>query len=172
MSVIEYDTANSDSLHLSAGESSAPRGFHRIREVRVQQGMSLRSVARRMHKEPRMLRHEEESSTDLNLSTLYEWQRVLDVPVADLLEEADSPISRPVLERARMVRLMKTAAALKEKANNESLRRLTEMLVDQLVEIMPELKDVSAWHNIGQRRTMEEYGRTLERRIPDDFFRD
>jgi hypothetical protein len=30
------------------------------------------------------------------------------------------------------------------------------------------LKDVSAWHTYGQRRSLEEYGRVLERSISDD----
>jgi hypothetical protein len=46
------------------------------------------------------------------------------------------------------------------------------MLEQQLVELMPELKDVSAWHSIGQRRSPNELGRTAERTLPDNFFHD
>ena len=38
----------------------------------------------------------------------------LDVPIAELLVESDQSLSGPILERARMVRLMKTAAAIRE----------------------------------------------------------
>ena len=68
-----------------------------------------------------------------------------------------------------MVKLMKTAVALLEKADNPQSRRLAQMLFDQLVEIMPELKDIGPWHSVGQRRTLDEYGRAVERVMPDDL---
>ena len=73
------------------------------------------------------------------------------------------------MERARLIRLMKTAAAIHEHSSGEGLKRMSEMLVDQLVEIMPELKDVSPWHTFGQRRNLDEYGRVVERRFSDDL---
>jgi hypothetical protein len=49
---------------------------------------------------------------------------------------------------------------------------LASMLISQLVEVMPELQEVSAWHSVGQRRTQDEMGRIVERTIPDSFFGD
>jgi hypothetical protein len=46
------------------------------------------------------------------------------------------------------------------------------MLEQQLIELMPELKEVAAWHSIGQRRSPNELGRTAERVFPDSFFTD
>jgi hypothetical protein len=92
--------------------------------------------------------------------------------VADLLEEQESPISRPVLERARLVKIMKTAAAILEKAPDLATQRQATMLVEQLVELMPELQNVTAWHAVGHRRSLEEYGRIAERVYPDDSFGD
>ena len=74
------------------------------------------------------------------------------------------------MERARLIRLMKTASAIKESVKSVGARRLATMLVDQLVEIMPELAEVSPWHSVGQRRSLDEYGRAVERRIADDLF--
>jgi hypothetical protein len=37
---------------------------------------------------------------------------------------------------------------------------------------MPELKDVSPWHSVGQRRTQHELGRIAEHPLPDTFFSD
>ena len=108
---------------------------------------------------------QEQEEADLPLSAIYAWQRVLDVPVAELLVDSDAPLSPPVMERARLVKLMKTAAAIMEKAHSNSLKRLVTMMVEQLLEIMPELRDVSAWHTIGQRRTLDDYGRAVERQI-------
>ena len=156
------------------GESSppccrAPQVFHRISEVRRRQGISLRSVARQMGIELREARRQEAASTDLTLSQLHRWQQVLGVPLEELLVESDAPLSRPVMERARLLRIMKTAAAIRERAQSASIRRMAEMFVEQLVEVMPELEQVSPWHAVGQRRSLDELGRTAEQSIPDDF---
>ncbi len=147
------------------------RPLHRLAIVRRQQGVSLRNMARRLDVDASQVSLQEQETTDLSLSVLYEWQKILEVPVADLLVDTDGPLSPPVLERARMVKLMKTAAAIMEKAQSNSLRRLVTMLIEQLVEIMPELRDVSPWHTVGQRRTLDDYGRVVERQLPDDLLR-
>lgn len=148
---------------------SRRRVLHRIQAVRQQQGMSLRSVARHQGTEVSKLREQEIESTDLLLSELYRWQRALDVPVADLLVDSGGPLSRPVMERAQMLRLMKTATALLESSKSiTGVHRMAQMLVDQLVEIMPELATVSPWHSVGQRRSLDEYGRVVERQLSED----
>jgi transcriptional regulator with XRE-family HTH domain len=152
------------------GSSASDRKYHRIAEVRREQGVSLRSMARQMKLDMPTIRREENGSSDLRVSDLIRWQRVLDVPLADLLVDPGTSLSRPVMERARMVRLMKTAAALQEQAKTPGIQRLTTMLVQQLKEIMPELEHISAWHSVGQRRSLDEYGRIVERRMRDDFF--
>jgi transcriptional regulator with XRE-family HTH domain len=147
------------------------RPLHRLAVVRRQQGVSLRNMARRLDVEASQVSLQEQETTDLPLSILYAWQKILEVPVSDLLVDTDGPLSPPVLGRARMVKLMKTAAAIMEKAQSNSLRRLVTMLIEQLVEIMPELQDVSPWHTVGQRRTLDDYGRVVERQLPDDLLR-
>lgn len=156
------------------GNSPAPQTgkpvLHCIADVRQRQGMSLRSAARRMGMDVSELKMLEKETTDMPLSTLYKWQEALEVPVADLLVDQDDPLSAPVLKRARMIRLMKTAVALMERADSKPVERLATMLMEQLVEIMPELKDVSAWHAVGQRRSLDECGRVAEKPLPDDWF--
>lgn len=152
--------------------ANAPRKLHRIREIRMREGVSLRSAARQMGTDIRHVRLQEQESTDLRLSDLHKWQQALEVPVSELLEETEQPLSQPVMERARMIRLMKTAAAIKERATSVAIQRMAEMLCDQLCEIMPELKEVSAWHTFGQRRSLDEFGRIVERRISDDLLND
>ncbi len=154
---------------------AAPRGdqkcLHRLAEVRKQQGISPRNMARRLNVDITTIMQQEEESADLPLSVLYAWQEVLDVPVCELLVDDNAPLSAPVYERAQMVKLMKTAAAILEKAQTNSLRRMVTMLIEQLLEIMPELRDVSPWHTVGQRRTLDDFGRAAERQLPDDFLR-
>ena len=65
-----------------------------------------------------------------------------------------------------MIRLMKTAQAIVEQADSLAVKRFATMLVEQLVEVMPELAEVTGWHSVGQRRTLDEMGQTAMRPIP------
>jgi hypothetical protein len=128
--------------------------------------------------EVREVRRQEQETTDLNLSELYRWQQILGVPIGELLDDNGSPLSRPVMERAHLVRIMKTAKTLKEKAETDdevdpasiAIARLAETLINQLVEIMPELADVTPWHAVGQRRSLLELGKAAERMISEEMF--
>jgi len=141
---------------------------HRIASVREQQGISLRAVARQMGTEIRRLREEEDEDTDLKLSDLYRWQKVLDVPISELLEDPGTTLSNPVMERAQLLRLMKTAMSILENSRSPGVRRMAQVLVEQLIDMMPELESVTGWHTVGQRRRLDEYGRVVERCIPED----
>jgi transcriptional regulator with XRE-family HTH domain len=175
MSVADDWTAASG---FGAASASVPvtttdkRPLHRIAEVRHQQGISLRSASRRTGWTIEQVRDQELPESDLLLSDLYRWQQALEVPVANLLVDLDAPLSSPVLTRARMLKLMKTIRALREIAQDEGVQRMAEMLESQLLEVMPELQDVAAWHSVGQRRTQDEMGRIAEQTIPDTFVRD
>ncbi|NBW85338.1 MAG: XRE family transcriptional regulator [Planctomycetia bacterium] len=147
------------------------RRFHRIADVRQQQGVTLRNVARRLGMPLQIVRRQEESDCDLRLSDLHRWQQVLDVPIAELLEEGDEGLSGPVLQRSRMVKLMKTAAAIRERTEGQPLGRMVTMLIEQILEIMPELSDVTPWHTVGQRRTLDELGRAAGTLVSEDLFR-
>ena len=188
MSIADWDPNASNGLSSPVGKSQSvplnpaasysqspgsppPKPLHRLASVRRQQGVSLRNMARRLKVDVTAVCQQEQETSDLPLSVLYEWQKVLDVPVAELLVDSDGSLSAPVMERARLVKLMKTAAAIMEKAHTPSMRRMVTMLVEQLVEIMPELRDVAPWHTVGQRRTLDDYGRAVERQLPDDIMR-
>jgi hypothetical protein len=152
--------------------ANAKRSLHRIADARRQQGISVRSAARRMHTSMDQVRRQEDPHCDIPLSDLYRWQEALEVPVVDLLIDSNTPLSEPVLTRARLLRIMKTVRAIKESASVVSIHRFTAMLEQQLIELMPELADVAAWHSVGQRRAPTELGRTGERIFPDSFFTD
>jgi len=171
------DAAFSDAARAAAESGAVPtpsrrsRQLHRIADVRRQQGVTLRNVARRLGMSLPVVRRQEEGDCDLRLSDLHRWQQVLDVPVAELLVEGDGQLSGPVLERSRMVKLMKTAVALRERTDGTEAGRLVDMLVQQILEIMPELRDVTPWHTVGQRRTLDDLGRTARSTVPDEVFR-
>lgn len=144
--------------------------WHKIREVRLQQGVSLRSASKRMQMDIGDVRETEKPWNDIPVSLLYVWQEALEVPAQHLLADEEDGLSGPVLKRAQMIRLMKTAAALRERVEDSSAELLVKTLIDQLIEIMPELETVSAWHAIGQRRSLDECGRVAENSLPDDWF--
>jgi transcriptional regulator with XRE-family HTH domain len=173
-------TAVADSDHSEAARAAddgdvvqpdAAAGLHRVSEVRRQQGVTLRNVARRLGIPLPVVRRQEQPDCDLRISDLLRWQEVLEVPVAELLVEGDGQLSGPVLERSRMVKLMKTAAAIRERSSDPGIARMVAMLVEQILEIMPELADVTPWHSVGQRRTREELGRTARMVVSEEMFR-
>jgi transcriptional regulator with XRE-family HTH domain len=178
--IVLMSIGHDSSLDLTVGRVPLPqvpvstdqKPLHRIAEVRRRQGISVRSVARRLHISIDQVRREEEPASDMLLSELLRWQQALEVPLAELLVETDGPLSEPVMNRARLLRIMKTVRAIEEMATSPSIQRFATMLEEQLVELMPELKDVAAWHSIGQRRSHNELGRIEERILPDTFYRD
>jgi len=151
---------------------TADRPLHRLRRVRRQQGVSLHTMAQRLRTTVGDVKWQEQEKADLLLSKLYRWQKVLDIPVAELLVEPDEPLSPPVMKRARMVRLMKTVAAILERSQEPAIERLARMMADQLIEIMPELEGVGPWNAVGQRRTMDELGQAAQRCISLEMLRD
>ena len=120
------------------------RRFHRIATVRRQQGVSLRAAARRLGTTVAELTQRHRNTTDLRLSDLYDWQRILEVPIVDLLVDPGTPLSRPIQRRAQLIRLMKSANAVKSRASSRAIAALAQTMVDQLIEIMPELREVAA----------------------------
>jgi transcriptional regulator with XRE-family HTH domain len=143
--------------------------LQQLGEARRRQGLSVRCVAQRLGMSVGEVRAQEEEDADLLLSELYRWQSVLEVPLEELLSDPQDALSPKVLMRARMLRVMKTAQALRTQARSEAERRLSKLMISQLIEIMPELKEVAAWPTVGHRRTADEMGRIAERTIPDDF---
>ena len=77
-------------------------------------------------------------TADLPLSVLYAWQKVLAVPIAELLVEPEDALTQPVMQRARLVRLMKTALLLLNRAEQRPEQPMAQTLVDRLIEVMPD----------------------------------
>ena len=151
-------------------KQSSQRPFHKISEVRQRQGVTLRNVARRLGIEMAVIRKQEKPDSDLRISDLLRWQHVLDVPLSELLEDGLDQLSGPVLVRSRMVKLMKTAAAIREQVGDNAGSQLVSQLIGQILEMMPELSDITPWHTVGQRRTLDDVGRTARDTVPDDLF--
>jgi transcriptional regulator with XRE-family HTH domain len=144
---------------------AVPTPLHRIAEVRRQQGISLRAVRQSLGLGSDQVHEQEKENYDLLLSELYRWQQALDVPTAELLVEPAGQLSQPVLARASMIKVMKTAATILESSHDPGILTLAHRLIDQLIDVMPELAGVSAWPAVGQRRTLEEMGRIAQHPI-------
>jgi len=140
------------------------RRLHRLAEVRRQEGVTRRTIARRLGLSPEEVLQQEQGR-DLPLSTLFAWQAALDVPATELLADGDMTLSTPVLRRAQLLRMMKTIMSIVERSKQCSIRRLARFLAGQLVEVMPELKGVGPWPAVGKRRTTSELGQAAFRRF-------
>jgi transcriptional regulator with XRE-family HTH domain len=173
MSIAEFSVPGARTEGVPAMDVPAvPPPLHRLGEVRRRQCVSRRTMARRLNTDVDTIKREERETHDMPLSRLYQWQAALDVPIVELVSDAEEPLSAPVLRRAQMVRLMKTAMAILERSQQVSIRRMAQVLVEQLVEIMPELAEVSPWHSVGRRRSQNEIGQAAQRRIMSEFLHD
>lgn len=169
MSIVHVPDTGEDDAELTDDGTS---GLHRIGAVRRQQGLSCRTIARKLNVDVSTIKLQEQPNSDLLLSELYLWQQVLDVPVTELLVETGDHLAAPVLRRAQLVRIMKTAMAIQETTSQEPIRRMSQTLIEQLKELMPELEHITAWHTVGKRRRRDEYGVAAERRLSDNIFLD
>jgi transcriptional regulator with XRE-family HTH domain len=141
---------------------SPSKVYHRIAEVRRQQGLSLRTISRRTGLEAKELRRQEVASEDLRISELQRWQQAMEVPLGELLSESGDPLSPTVRDRAQLVKIMKTVVALSEVVPNTRAERMVEMLREQLLGLMPELAEIVGWPSFGSRRPVEHMGKISE----------
>jgi transcriptional regulator with XRE-family HTH domain len=175
MSIVQLSpstTGNGQDVPISFDAAQFHKPLQRLAAVRQRQGISRRTIARRMNMDLSTVRSQEDETADLTLTQLYKWQEALEVPVSELLYEADESLSPPIMLRAQMVRLMKSALNILENTKQESIRRMSQTLIEQLKEIMPELAGVSSWHAVGQRRRLDELGVAAERRLSEEVFVD
>ncbi len=153
-----------------AASSSVP--LHRLSEVRRREGITRHTVASRLGISEREVQRQEHPCSDMLLSELHRWRKVLQVPTTELLFEPDDELSASIQLRAQLLRMMKTVRSIEERARQASVRRLAGTLVDQIAEIMPELRDTKAWPAVGQQRSQKEPGQAYFRRISRDSLGD
>ena len=89
------ETAAVVPIHL---ESTPP--LHRLGEARRQESISRSNVVRHFGITVREVSRQECNTTDLPLSLLHKWAKVLGLPVAELVEEPDISVSKPLSHRA------------------------------------------------------------------------
>ena len=151
----------------SHSEGKPYSGFplHRLKEARKAQGVSITNLARRLNMDAVDVREQEKPTSDLLLSQLYRWRDILDIPISELLIDPEDVLDDPIKSRALLVRVMKTVRSILETTHETRTQRMAQTLFDQLVGIMPELKEVSAWPYVGQSREFKDYGQAVYRRF-------
>lgn len=144
--------------------------MHRIREVRENEGITIGAMARRMKRTVSELKRQECEDADLRLSEIYRWQSALKVPLMELLAEPGYGVSAEIRHRAGLTRVAKTARSLLRSSRTPATQRLAESLVEQLVEIMPELEEQGAWPDRGVPKAATELGRVAEQVVDSHWF--
>jgi transcriptional regulator with XRE-family HTH domain len=160
---------SADRQPASRYQNGARHPLHRLGLVRRQEGISRRTVAQQLGVTMSEVQRQELGQTDLSLTLLHKWQRVLNVPLADLLVQPGDFLSPPVLRKAQLIQLTKMAMTIAERSTDEPIRRLARRMVAQLVDIMPELGEVRPMPAGGQLRGPEECGRAAEQTLPDQI---
>lgn len=145
------------------------RRLHRLAEVRKQEGVTLSTIARKMATGVGKVRNQEVENADIRLSDLYKWQEALGVPLAELLVDPTTELSRPIQQRAQLVRVMKTALSIRDRARTAVVRRMAQNMIKLLIEIMPELREVRAWQVVGPYGRTVKFGRVIHRIINEDM---
>ena len=144
------------------------KSLHRLADVRRQEGLTRRTVARRLGVSLREVEEQEDPSFDILLSDLYRWQKAMEVPITELLCEPRCDLSPPVQLRARLLLVMKTVRSIQQRAQSAPMKRLVETLIAQIVEVMPDLKDTAPWPVVGRRRHKRDLGQAFFRRLSLD----
>jgi transcriptional regulator with XRE-family HTH domain len=156
----------------AAGQERSHHQLQRLAIVRRQEGVSRRTIARRLGIGLREVQAQEQESADLPLSTLYRWREILDVPISELLEEDVGDLSPPIMFRAKLLQVMRMAVTIYQRTRSAATRRMAQFIAQRLIEIMPELKDTSPWPAVGKSCKRRELGRAARLRPPADLMRD
>ena len=146
-------------------KDSPLRGFHRLAAVRRRERVSLQCVAKHLGIPLREAALQEDPNTDLPLSIIYDWHRVLDVPISELLVEPNESLAESVQTRAQLVRVMKTTMLLRHRTKDSRIGRLAENLFNDLVQIMPELAEVKSLPVHGNIRSQADVPRIISQQI-------
>ena len=156
----------------SNGNHTTTQPLHRIREIRAQQEVTLRALARKMHMPMRDVRTQEDPSCDLPLTALYRWQQALRVPASEILVEPGDKLSSPVNIRARLLRMMKTIVTILDKPQSERTTNLLENLRNEILAVMPEIENIDRWHGSNATRGADDIAAAVLRQIDEELLRD
>lgn len=139
--------------------------YHRIAKVRENQGMSIQSCARKLGISVSEAREQEKPTSDLTISQLTAWKRVLEVPFSEIVIQTEDEPADPIRNRAMLLKVMKSVKSVRQHSREERIRILADNAISQLVALMPELEQVSAWPDVGQSHESRAPGVVATRRF-------
>jgi len=148
----------------------AARTLHRLAALRKAKGVSQHEIAARMKTTVEEVQRQERSESDLWLSAIYDWAAALRVPVTELLSVTEQVSQATVLPSDEVTRLLEIAKAIRQEARRPAVQRLAQTLIDQLVEILPDLK--KAGPQAGARRHREGRSGPMRRSLSEGVFLD
>lgn len=152
-------------VHTGPAPAATPRKtgkakvYHAVAQAREREGMSIQKCAKLLQISVEEAREQENPATPLTAAQLSEWKRILKVPYSELLGTEDDDLDDPIRHRAGMLKVMKSAKSLEETVCRPEERMMVGNLIDQIVELMPELETVSAWPKVGQSHEACRFGR-------------
>ncbi len=133
--------------------------IHRLREVRTNEGVSIRTMTARTGLPASVLRGQEEQP-DISLADFLVWQQALGVPFEELIDPKVEQVADHIRVRAGLIRVMKSVKTLVEQGGlSKRQTTMVENVIHQLNEIMPELSDVDGWPQYGARRGLADLSR-------------
>lgn len=138
--------------------------LHRIREARIAEEISPRTLAERLGVSLGELAEQERPDCDMTISELQRWAIAMEVPVASLLS-ADVG-EHQLGDRAAIINAAKGAAWIFMKAHTKDIRRMACNVLDELNRAIPGVANVDPWtEGKGLRRTLDEPSRRDETQI-------
>ena len=156
----------------SGNGNGSRKPLHRIGQIRSQQDISVRALARKMDLSASQIRIQEDPNCDISLSSLYRWQQALNVPAVELLVEPGECLSSPIQIRARLLRMMKTIATLLAEPQSVRTTDMIENLKTEILAVMPEVEHVDRWHGCSTSRDGGDVAAAVLRQIDDALLMD
>ena len=112
--------------------------LHKIRDVRLERGLDLQTVAARLGKSLETVASEEIPTADLTLSVVREWSKALGVPAGNLLIERPEYAGIPGLTKQRLLNLEATAKKIIGMASDKATLTFAMGLRRQIREFFDE----------------------------------
>ena len=144
-----------------------PQNLHQIGEVRKREGISRRTMVRYFKAyglSSEEIMHQEEQSTDLQITDVRRWASALALPVRELFYSLETGIADETRDKAAMVKLVKSMKSLQEvaaKLKKNSIVKITGRILDDVYALLPEFENVSPWPIFGQTRGTDDLGRVV-----------
>jgi transcriptional regulator with XRE-family HTH domain len=159
-----------DSQGMPDAQPPARRRLHRLAAARRARKLSLREAARQLDLNVEDVKRQEEATQDLSLSEFYRWQQLLNLPVEELLVETESPLPRPTVRREILTKMIQTVLTILRQTKQPAIRRMAHTLVDQMVDLHPELRAMADAQSAGRQHLLDDQGRAVKGPLPVDFF--